>query len=242
MIFNLLLTSLENGENILPYSALIHSFSALPFVYGSFKLYSAYKKYKTNLFYYFFRYFVFTALGFLAFALPNYIVPLKYPLMKWGYIFGHIFVFIGIAYLLLWAFSLRFPSLKIPVLTIMILATAGIVFTELSQEFPIYLAPHGFTIWEEPLIVAIFGSIAGITTVFPIIITFYFALKSSLGKTVQLKAWLLGISLIIYVVGGPLHSFFVFSPIMPTLGDFSMLLAGILMLFSLLFQPATELG
>lgn len=187
----------------------------------------------------FFRFFLFFGLFFFFLSVPGLATRFDAMVMGFGWIVGHLSLFIGLAFFVKILFGLRLPQQRHWLFdVIIVLGLLLIVLNVLNFTAPIY--SNGIIDWNIHPLVGL--SLAGVAALIGIAGGAFFmrgALHSQ-DRRVMLRSWLMAIGIWLFVVAGGLLYFAASKPEQPSLlllasGNISEVIGILLMFFGVQF-------
>lgn len=188
---------------MLPLSGIGHSVDFLVLIYFYYRLRKS-RVANNKFFYYFERFTLSMSLFFVFMAVPNLFFTDNTLLLGWGYVIGHIFLYVSYAYLVRVSLLILKPSFESTnIFKAYLLAGAGITAVNiLLFNYPVVLE-SGITAFNADPIIGILIVIISVLTLLPSAVLFI--IKSIQQPQQRRRFAFIGISFLLIIAGGPLH-------------------------------------
>ncbi|GEM_PF-920823 len=199
----------------LPLTGLTHTINGLVLALIGAKLYNdsakeagadPAKKYFMN---FFFSFGVFQLIMGLAHAVLYVNQSAFAAVMNWGYIIGHVFLYLSLAFTLMVPLELSLPGKKIKNIAFSLIAIFGLAITYINiikPNQPFFESKTGITFFNaDPLVGKLIPIIVLLSWGVSVLIFIYHGLKSRNNRLAMARSLVISLGLILLIVGGPLH-------------------------------------
>lgn len=129
--------------------------------------------------------------------------------MNWGYIIGHVFLYLSLAFSLMVPLELSFPGKKIKYYAWSAISLFGLVITYLNiikPNHPVYESSTGITFFNaDPAVGGLIPIIVLLSWGVAVVMFIINAVKSRHNRIAMTRSIIITIGFIIVTVGGPIH-------------------------------------
>ncbi len=129
--------------------------------------------------------------------------------MNWGYIIGHVFLYLSLVFSLMVPLELSFPGKKIKYYAGSLIAIFGLIITYINiikPNHPVYESATGITFFNaDPAVGNLIPIIVLLSWGVAVVMFIWNAIKSRHNRMALIRSLVISIGFIIITAGGPLH-------------------------------------
>ena len=139
-----------------------------------------------------------------------YIDAALFPIvMNWGYIVGHVFLYLSLAFSLMVPLELSFPGKKVKYYAASLISLFGLGITYINiikPNHPVYESATGITFFNaDPLVGKLIPIIVLLSWGVAVVMFIWNAIKSRHNRMALIRSIVISVGFIITTAGGPLH-------------------------------------